>query len=103
MKTKNTENISEKVLGLIPTKKENAVTSRELMRMTGLKFRELKRIITDLRLEHPICAKETGGGGYWMAENDLDIKEFVSMISRRRDGYNKTIDIMENHIADEVG
>lgn len=103
MKTKNTENMNEKVLNLIPTEKEHAITSQELIKLTGLKFRELKRIITELRVEHPICSKETEGGGYWMAESDEDIKGFVKMISRRRDGYNKTIEVMQNHIADEVG
>lgn len=102
METKNTENMNEKVLNLIPTEKEHAITSQELIKLTGLKFRELKRIITELRVEYPICAKETGGGGYWIAETDYDIKEFIGMISRRRDGYNKTIDVMENHIANEV-
>lgn len=94
--------IKEQVLNLIPDKRSNAITSKELMGFTGLKFRELKEVITELRLIHPICAKETEGGGYWMAENETDIKEFIAMISRRRDGYNKTITIMENHIFDEV-
>ena len=38
-----------------------------------------------------------------MAESDEDIKGFVKMISRRRDGYNKTIEVMQNHIGEEVG
>ena len=103
MKQVTKEQLKERVLKLIPDTRSNAITSRELMRFTGLKFRMLKEIIAELRLLHPICSKETEGGGYWMAEDDGDIKEFVKMISRRRDGYNKTIDIMENHIADEAG
>ena len=99
---KKETNNTKKVLSLIPEQRENAITSRELMRLTELTFRQLKRIITDLRIEYPICSKETEGGGYWMAEDDSHIKEFIGMISRRRDGYNKTINIMENHIADEV-
>lgn len=96
------QDIKERVLNLIPDSKDNAITSKELMSFTGLKFRELKEIIAELRIEHPICSRETDGGGYWMAEDALDIKEFIAMISRRRDGYNKTIAIMENHICDEV-
>lgn len=103
MKQVTKEQLKERVLKLIPDTRSNAITSRELMSFTGLKFRMLKEIIAELRLLHPICSKETEGGGYWMAEDDGDIKEFVKMISRRRDGYNKTIDIMENHIADEAG
>jgi DNA-binding IscR family transcriptional regulator len=94
--------IQEQVLNLIPKKREDAITSKELMNFTGLSFRHLKQIISELRMTYPICSKETDGGGYWLAEDERDIKEFISMISRRRDGYNKTIAIMENHINDEV-
>lgn len=94
--------IQEQVLNLIPKKREDAITSKELMNFTGLSFRELKKIISELRIVYPICSRETDGGGYWLAEDERDIKEFISMISRRRDGYNKTIAIMENHINDEV-
>lgn len=92
--------IQEQVLNLIPKKREDAITSKELMNFTGLSFRHLKQIISELRITYPICSKETDGGGYWLAEDERDIKEFISMISRRRDGYNKTIAIMENHIND---
>lgn len=94
--------IREQVLNLIPKKREDAITSKELMNFTGLSFRHLKEIISELRIIYPICSRETDGGGYWLAEDERDIKEFISMISRRRDGYNKTIAIMENHINDEV-
>lgn len=94
--------VKEQILNLIPQGRKNAITSKELMSFTGLKFRELKEIIAELRILHPICSRETDGGGYWIAENEIDIKEFIAMIARRRDGYNKTITIMENHIYDEV-
>lgn len=94
--------IREQVLNLIPKKREDAITSKELMNFTGLSFRYLKEIISELRIIYPICSRETDGGGYWLAEDERDIKEFISMISHRRDGYNKTIAIMENHINDEV-
>ena len=95
--------IQEQVLNLIPKKREDAITSKELMNFTGLSFRELKKIISELRIVYPICSRETDGGGYWLAEDERDIKEFISMISRRRDGYNKTIEVMQNHIGEEVG
>ena len=94
--------IQEQVLNLIPKKREDAITSKELMNFTGLSFRHLKQIISELRIIYPVCSRETDGGGYWLAEDERDIKEFISMISRRRDGYDKTIAIMENHINNEV-
>ena len=96
------QDINERILNLIPDSKDNAITGKELMSFTGLTFRQIKEIIAELRMLHPICSRETNGGGYWIAETDEDIKGFVSMISRRRDGYNKTIAVMENHICDEV-
>jgi DNA-binding IscR family transcriptional regulator len=95
--------IQEQVLNLIPKKREDAITSKKLMNFTGLSFRRLKEIISELRIIYPICSRETYGGGYWLAEDERDIKEFISMISRRRDGYNKTIEVMQNHIGEEVG
>lgn len=95
--------MKERLLNLIPNEKERAITGRELTSLTGIKLRQLKILITELRMEYPICSKETEGGGYWMAESDEDIKGFVKMISRRRDGYNKTIEVMQNHIGEEVG
>ena len=35
--------IQEQVLNLIPKKREDAITSKELMNFTGLSFRELKK------------------------------------------------------------
>lgn len=94
------EYIKKRVLSLIPMTKDEAITSKEIQNATGLTFRALKQIITELRILYPICAKETNGGGYWMAENDFDIIEFTEMIKRRRDGYNKTLEVMKNHVGE---
>lgn len=94
------ENLKSMVLEKIPNKKEEAIQSKELQALTGLSFRRLKEVITELRKTHPICSKETEGGGYWIAENKSDIREFIMMIARRRDGYNKTINRMQKHLDD---
>ncbi len=94
------ENLKSMVLELIPDKRAEAIQSKELQALTGLPLRKLKEVITELRKEHPICSKETDGGGYWIAENESDIREFIMMIARRRDGYNKTINHMRRHLDD---
>jgi len=66
----------------------------------GLSARETKRIISDLRNDYPIVAKETEGGGYWIAESNDDIIEFIQMITRRRDGYDDTIQKMNLFLVD---
>jgi len=80
--------------------KKNPVTSKTLCNELNVSFRELKRLITSLRKEYPIVAKETEGGGYWIAENEDDIINFIQMIQRRKQGYEETITTMSSFIAD---
>ena len=86
------------VLEYIPKRRADAITSKTLMSLTGLSFRRLKQVITELRKNHPICSKETAGGGYWLAENDQDIRDFVAMIAARQRGYMDTITTMQKHL-----
>ncbi len=97
----NRKHINEVVLSVIPVGRKNAITGKELIAITGLKRRRLKEVITDLRHDHPICSKETGGGGYWIADNRMDIREFISMISARRMGYDHTINKMVYHLEND--
>ena len=71
--------------------KRNPITSKKLREECNISFRNLKRYITNLRTEYPIVSKETNGGGYWIAETDVDIVNFVSMIEARKKGYEETI------------
>lgn len=96
---KNKKDIADIVLELIPKEQINAKTSRELMSLTGLTYRNLKVIITDLRKQFPICSKETDGGGYWIAESNKDIENFILMIKKRRDGYNRTMKAMSRFLT----
>lgn len=94
------EYLKSMVLELIPDKRMEAIQSKELQALTGLSLRKLKEVITELRKEYPICSKETDGGGYWMAENENDIREFIMMIAKRRNGYTQTINRMQRHLDD---
>lgn len=94
--------LKELVLNLIPSNKYNAITLADLSSFTGYPYRTLKEIITELRKSYPICSKETDGGGYWIAENEEDIVEFVKMIERRKSGYQRTIDTMKTHLSDKT-
>ena len=94
------ENLKDIVLEQIPNKRAEAIQGKELQTLTGLPLRRLKEVITELRKEYPICSKEIDGGGYWLAENENDIREFIMMIAKRRDGYTKTINRMQRHLDD---
>lgn len=86
------------VLNAIPRDRGKAIQSRALIRKCGLTFRRLKEIITDLREEYPIVAKETHGGGYWIAQSKDEVQDYMDMIGRRRDGYQDTINTMAHHL-----
>lgn len=101
MKNHSREDHKEIILNLIPKTREEAIPGQELSRLTHLTSRAVKGLITELRVEYPICSKETEGGGYWMAESEQDIIEFIKMIERRRNAHNKTIEVMSHHIFNE--
>ena len=86
------------VLNAIPKKQKNAIKQKDLCRKVGLTPRALKEYITDLRPQYPIVAKQTGGGGYWIAETLVDIRRYVIMIENRRKGYQNTEEIMKKYL-----
>ena len=89
--------IKEKIILLMPTEKDNAITTKQLQNLTGLSNKQLKVIISNLREDYPICSKTTDGGGYWIAQNMSEIVDFVREISSRRRSHTKTIKDMGNH------
>ncbi len=101
MKNYSREDYKEIILSLIPKTRADAIPGPELNRLVHLTSRAVKGLIAELRVEYPICSKETEGGGYWMAENEQDIIEFIKMIERRRNAHNKTIEVMSHHIFKE--
>lgn len=86
------------ILSLIPGSRERSIKQKDLCRRTGLTPRVLKEYITDLRDDYPIVAQQTGRGGYWIAETQEEIEEFVKMISARRKGYQETEEAMKKYI-----
>ena len=66
----------------------------------NITFRELKKVITALREDYAIVSKETDGGGYWIAESEDDILDFIQMIERRKTGYENTLKSMYDFLAD---
>lgn len=80
--------------------KSKPITADKLCSNFNITFRHLKQIITALREDYPIVAKETDGGGYWLAESENDIIEYINMINRRKRGYENTIKIMNRFLVD---
>lgn len=100
----NNQKIESKeiILNLIPSAKEGAITLSDIASYTGFSYREIKAVISELRKSYPICSKETKGGGYWIAESEQDVVDFIQMIERRKAGYQATIDTMKTHLTDDT-
>lgn len=100
MNKQRLEYLKEVILEMLPQSRDKAVTTSALLQKTGIDVRALKNIISELRIEYPICSKEESPGGYWIADNDEDIMEFVGVMERRKRSYEKTVEVMSNHILD---
>ena len=64
-----------KLLGAVG--EHRAMTSRELMRRTGLTRRELVRRVNWERKRHFICSTTSGDGGYFRPASRADIQRFL--------------------------
>ena len=102
MKKRKTEYLKNQVISMLSKDMNKKKTSKEICYTLGISFRELKEIITELRIQIPICSMETNGGGYWIGSSNREINDFVSMIEARKNGYEKTINVMQNHLTPEV-
>lgn len=70
------------VLGLLSH--GEIMTTAQLVAETGLCERELRRAIHDLRLDgHLICSRTTGGGGYILTDNPVELQGFVKSMTNR--------------------
>ena len=67
--------------GLLPVGKENAVTTQELVKMTG-SARELQQRIAYER-EHGAIICSGSGRGYWRPKDRKEIQEFVHTMNAR--------------------
>ena len=78
--------------------KKVPVQTSQICWALGLRPRELRNIIRDLREQYPIVSKEEDGGGYWIAKDNGDIEMFVERITRRKKRYEHTIRTMKKHL-----
>lgn len=69
--------------GLLPIGKENAVTTQELVKMSGCgSARELQQRIAYER-EHGTIICSGSGRGYWKPKNRQEIQQFVKTMNAR--------------------
>ena len=81
--------------------KSKPIKGKTICFESGLSFRIVKQIISELREEYPIVSKETDGGGYWLATDKDDIVRFIKMIDARKNGYEDTITKMKKFLDND--
>lgn len=70
------KNKFEKLLSVLPSTKEDAVTMKELSRLLGVAEREVRQCVLNARREGlPILS---GDEGYWKSDDDREVETFIS-------------------------
>ena len=68
---------------LIPYGKKNAITRAELMTKTGMQDRQIRDIISYIRINsHAICSTSKGAG-YYRPANRQELQEFIDETENR--------------------
>jgi biotin operon repressor len=70
------------ILNLIPYGKDNAITKEELMRITGLPERTIRKEIELLRKDHAIISS-SHCKGYWRTRDIKELDIFIREVSHR--------------------
>ena len=72
---------------MIPFGRENAVSRKDLMQMTGLSDREVRRTIAELRAvddgSDMVIVSVSRSGGYYRTDNIDEIRHFVYEMEKR--------------------
>lgn len=60
------------ILNLIPKGKDNAISRENLVALTGMSDREVRKHISELRYDYPILNLQNGSGYYRPTRNDRE-------------------------------
>lgn len=92
MKEEENLTLEEKIiLALIPTGRENAITRKQIVRITNFRDRHVRRTIQALRRNFPILSSYEKPGGYWVSVDKEEIKAFIRLLEVERRSYDETI------------
>ena len=79
------------VLDYIPEGRENAVSRRELVRLTGKSDREIRREIKGFLTAGVPIMSSSHSGGYWLSDNPDEWTECINEYDRRIATMKKTV------------
>lgn len=75
---------TERILSLIPKGKVNAISRSDLVALTGISDRTIREIIKKLIKDGNIILSSSKSKGYWISNNDDEIKDFLKESDNRR-------------------
>ena len=61
----------------------NAMTTKKLMRLTGLSKREVTKAVERERRKHFICSRMTNGGGYYRPATSGEVLDYIKSQEKR--------------------
>lgn len=65
------------IIDYIPFGKENAISRNELVRLTGLEDRAVRKLINKLRADGEIILSSSHRAGYWRSDNPVEIEQYL--------------------------
>lgn len=97
--------MSIRLVDLLPTGRENAVTGRELASLLDLDGREISRTIERLRADGvPVCATcDSSRPGYYLAEGSEDLERYIASLDRRLRAIRLTREALAETLARQTG
>lgn len=70
------KNRYEKLLSVLPSTKEDAVSMKELSRLLGVNDRDARQCVLNARKEGlPVLSDE---GGYWKSDDEHELDKFIT-------------------------
>lgn len=68
-----------RIFDLLPTGKENAISSRKLCEIVGVNDRQLRKMILNERESGLLIMSNAGKGGYYLPATESEIDDFIRM------------------------
>lgn len=69
--------LQERLLSLIPHGKDNAISREQLVTLTNVSDRKVRKIVEELRAEGNIICSSTQTKGYWKPTKRSEVEEFI--------------------------
>lgn len=89
---------------LLPSGKDNAIPTTELMKLCGMDRRQMTKMIHDERAAGAaICSTTAGAGGYYMPASRQEVQEFLDSMESRGSSIFSCIKVFRDYMRQIEG